>query len=63
MSLKSYGRCEQCKTYAILNCFWYNGVETTPWYLCDDCMAEFDKAMEDSANYTLYGVEEEQIYD
>ena len=62
MSLKSYGRCEQCKTYTILNCFWYNGVETTPWYLCDDCLAEFDNAMEDSANYTLYGVDEEEIY-
>jgi len=46
----------------MLNCFWYNAVETTPWYLCDKCMEAFDKAMEDSANYTLYGVEEEEIY-
>lgn len=57
MQLRSYGRCQQCKAYAMLNCFWYNGESTAPDYLCDECMEDFDQAMEDSAYYTLHGVE------
>lgn len=61
MNMRSYGKCEQCSKHDMLHCFWYNGVELTPWYLCDECMKEFDKAMEESAYFTLHGEREDDL--
>ena len=46
MNMRPFGKCEQCGKHDMLHCFWYNGIELTPWYLCDKCMEEFDDAME-----------------
>ena len=46
MNMRSFGKCEQCGRHDMLHCFWYNGIELTPWYLCDKCMEDFDDAME-----------------
>lgn len=55
MSLISYGKCNGCGRFDMLNLFWYNMESTVPYGLCDSCMAEFDRAMEESAWQTLYG--------
>ena len=61
MNMRSYGKCEQCGKNDMLHCFWYNGVELMPWYFCDECMEEFDKAMEESAYFTLHGEREDDL--
>lgn len=51
----SFGKCQSCGQYQLLRVFWYNGLSTTPDYLCDSCMREFDEAMIESDFWTLYG--------
>ena len=53
--MRSFGKCQQCGQYHFLHCFWYNGLSTTPDYLCDKCMEEFDEAMIESEFWTLHG--------
>lgn len=52
MNLKSFGRCG-CGKYDILNCFWYNQINTAPWYLCNECFESFEKAMEDYKDFPI----------